>query len=419
MRDVGLPSIAVTGLGAVTPLGGTASELWDGLLAERSGARLLTEPWAESLPVRLAAPLAIDPADRLERVEARRLDRSSQFALIAGREAWDGAGRPDVEPERIAVVIGTGVGGITALLASYEAMQTKGPRGVGPLSVPMLMANGPAATLSLELSARAGAHTPVSACSSGAEAIALALDLLRLDRADVVVCGGTEAAIAALPMAGFAAMRALSTREDEPERASRPFDKARDGFLMGEGAGVLVLERTASARARGAKVYAELAGAGITSDAHHIAAPDPSGAGAARSVTLALRDAGASAKDVHHVNAHATSTPAGDVAEAAALRLAFGDDVDAVAVTATKSMTGHLLGAAGAVEAIATVLALHHRTVPVIRNLDDPDDDVALDLVRAVPRALPAESLALSTSFGFGGHDVALAFRSHSLESTA
>ena len=419
MRDVGLPSIAVTGLGAVTPLGGTAPELWEGLLAERSGARLLTEPWAESLPVRLAAPAAIDPADRLERVEARRLDRSSQLALVAAREAWADAGRPDAAPERVAVVIGTGVGGITALLASYEAMQAKGSRGVGPLSVPMLMANGPAATVSLELSARAGTHTPVSACSSGAEAIALALDLLRLDRADVVVCGGTEAAIAALPMAGFAAMRALSTREDEPDRASRPFDKGRDGFLMGEGAGVLVLERTSSARARGARVYAELAGAGITSDAHHIAAPDPTGAGAARSVTLALRAAGAAAADVHHVNAHATSTPAGDVAEAAALRLAFGADTDAVAVTATKSMTGHLLGAAGAVEAIATVLSLHHRTVPVIRNLDDPDDAVALDLVRAVPRPLPAESLAVSTSFGFGGHDVALAFRSHSLEPSA
>ena len=412
MRDVGLPSVAVTGLGAVTPLGGTAAELWEGLLAERSGARLLTEPWAESLPVRLAAPAAIDPAERLDRVQARRLDRSSQLALVAAREAWDDAGRPDVAPERIAVVIGTGVGGITALLASYEAMSAKGPRGVGPLSVPMLMANGPAATLSLELSARAGVHTPVSACSSGAEAIALALDLLRLDRADVVVCGGTEAAIAALPMAGFAAMRALSTREDEPDRASRPFDKARDGFLMGEGAGVLVLERIPDARARGARVYAELAGAGITSDAHHIAAPDPTGSGAARSVTLALRDASAAPSDVHHVNAHATSTPAGDVAECAALRLAFGADVDGVAVTATKSMTGHLLGAAGAVEAIATVLSLHHRTVPVIRNLDDPDDEVALDLVRAVPRPLPAESVAVSTSFGFGGHDVALAFRS-------
>lgn len=408
---VPLEHVAVTGLGATTPLGGDVAATWAGVLAARSGTRLLEGEEFDGLPVRLAAPAAVDPGAVLDRVEARRLDRGQQFALVAAREAWQHAGAPAVEPERLAVVVGSGIGGVTTLLAADAVLRASGPRLVSPNTVTMLMPNGPAATVGLELSARAGVLTPVSACASGAEAVATALDLIRLDRADVVVCGGTEAAVHPLPLAGFAAMRALSRREHDPEGASRPFDKARDGFVLGEGAGVLVLEREEHARARGARVHALLAGGAITSDAHHAAAPDPSGSGAARAVTRALAEAGLAPGDVAHVNAHATSTPAGDLAEVAALRRALGSAADAVAVSATKGATGHLLGAAGAVEAVLTVLALRERLAPPTRNLEDPDDQADLDLVRLTPRHLAAAAVALSTSFGFGGHDVALAFR--------
>ncbi len=407
--STGTPGCAVTGLGALTPLGGSVAETWAALLAGRSGVRQLEETWAQGLPVRVAAPLAEDPALRLDRVAARRLDRVEQTALLAAREAWADAGSPTVDPERLAVVIGTGVGGVQTLLSSYDTLLARGPRPISPFSVPMLMANGPAATIGLELGARAGVHAPVSACASGAEAISLGLDLLRLGRADVVVVGGAEAAIHALPLAGFAAMRALSTSTGDPAAASRPFDKGRDGFVLGEGAGVLVLETHAHAAARGARVHAVLAGAGQANDSFNVALPEPSGRGAAASISRALADAGLAPADVVHLNAHATSTPAGDVAEARAVRLALGAAADGVAVSATKSMTGHLLGAAGAVEAVATVLALRERLAPATRNLDDPDDEVDLDLVRMTPRALPVGS-ALSTSFGFGGHDVALVF---------
>jgi 3-oxoacyl-[acyl-carrier-protein] synthase II len=404
--------VVVTGLGATTPLGGNVSSTWEALLAGRSGTRAIGAPWAEQLPVRIAAPAAVDPVLALGRVAARRLDRSQQFALLAAREAWADAGAPDVEPERLAVVVASGIGGVTTLLDAHDTLATKGARAVSPHTVPMLMPNGSAAIVALELGARAGTHAPVSACASGAESIALALDLLRLGRADVVVCGGTEAAIHPLPLAGFAAMRALSLRNDEPGSASRPFDKGRDGFVLGEGAGVLVLERAASAIARGAHIYAELAGAGLTSDAHHVAAPDPAGAGAARAVAAALQDADADPADIVHINPHATSTPLGDLAEVRALHTALGDSAATVPVSATKSATGHLLGAAGGVEALFAVLALDHRLAPPTRNLDDQDDEATLDVVRIEARPLPRAGIALSTSFGFGGHNTALAFHS-------
>jgi 3-oxoacyl-[acyl-carrier-protein] synthase II len=405
--------IVVTGMGATTPLGGDLSTTWEGLLEGRSGAKRLDDDWAADLPVRIAAPAAVDPREVLDRIEARTLDRSQQFALAAAREAWQdaGLGDSDVDPERLAVSIASGIGGVLTLLGQYDVLRERGARRVSPHTVPMLMPNGPAATVGLDLVARAGVHTTVSACASGAEAIALGLDLLRAGRADVVVAGGTEAAIHALPIAGFASMRALSMREDAPEAASRPYDKARDGFVLGEGAATLVLETEEHARSRGARVYAELAGAGISADAHHVAAPEPTGAGAARALQLALRDAGATPTDVVHVNAHATSTPLGDIAESLALRTALGDAVDGVSVTATKSCTGHLLGAAGALEAAVTVLSLHQSVVPPTRNLDDPDDEIRLDVVRIGPRPL-TDGLALSNSFGFGGHNVTLAFRS-------
>jgi 3-oxoacyl-[acyl-carrier-protein] synthase II len=395
--------VAITGLGALTPLGADVAALQEGLLSSRSGVRLLDEPRFAALPARLAA--TVDLHGRLERVEARTLDRVQQLALVAAREAWQDAGMPHVDPVRLAVVIGSGIGGALTLLDQDEVLRSKGPRRVSPHVIPMLMPNGPAATVGLELGARAGVHTPVSACASGAEALAVALELLRSGRADVVVAGGAEACVHPLPLAGFAQMRALSTRHDEPEAASRPYDKGRDGFVLGEGAGVLVLETEEHARSRGARVHARLAGAGLASDAHHVTAPDPAGRGAARSIELALRDAGVLPTDVGHVNAHATSTPLGDVAEARALTLALG--AHRPAVTATKSCTGHLLGAAGAVEAIATALALRDGVVAPVRNLDDLDDEADVDAVRVVPREL-AHDVALSTSFGFGGHDVSL-----------
>ena len=398
-----MTSVAVTGLGAVTPLGPDVAALQEGLLSGRSGVRLLEgEPW-DQLPARLAA--TVDLTGRLDRVEARTLYRVQQLALVAAREAWADAGSPEVEPERLAVIVGSGIGGALTILGQADVLRESGPRRVSPHLVPMLMPNGPAATVGLELGARGGVHTPVSACASGAEAIAQALDLLRSGRVDVVVAGGSEACVHPLPLAGFAQMRALSTRHDEPEAASRPYDKARDGFVLGEGAGIVVLETEEHARARGARIHGWVAGAATTSDAHHVTAPDPSGQGAARSIVLALRDAGLTATDIGHVNAHATSTPLGDVAEVRALHTALGDHRPAV--TATKSCTGHLLGAAGAVEAVATVLALRDGLVPAIRNLDNLDDEADLDVVRLEPRRLQHDA-ALSTSFGFGGHDVSL-----------
>ena len=403
--------VVVTGLGATTPLGGDVASTWAALLAGKSGVRLLTEDWRELLPVHFAARVATEPADQMERVEMRRLDRSEQFALIASREAWKDAGAPELDKERLGVVIASGIGGVITLLDQFDILKEKGARGVSPHTVPMLMPNGPAANVGLELQAKAGVHTPVSACASGAEAIGYALEMIRNNRADVVVSGGVEAAIHQLPMAAFAAMKALSTRNDAPARASRPYDADRDGFVLGEGGGVLVLEEYEHAKARGAKIYCELVGQGLSSDGYHIAAPDPDGAGVQRAIKFALLDAKLSTKDIVHLNAHATSTPAGDVAEANALRLALGKDSDHVAVSATKSMTGHLLGGAGAIESVFIVKALQERLAPPTINIENLDPAVTIDVVRDTPRQLPAGQIAaLNDSFGFGGHNVVLAF---------
>lgn len=405
--------VVVTGLGATTPLGGDVTTTWSALLAGTSGVRLLTEEWAQTIPVRFAARVAVEPSEQMERVELRRLDRSEQFAVIASREAWKDAGSPEMDKERLGVVIASGIGGVTTMLDQYDILREKGARFVSPHTVPMLMPNGPAANVGLELQAKAGVHTPVSACASGAEAIGYALDMIRNNRADVVVSGGVEAAIHAMPMSGFAAMKALSTRNDDPARASRPYDLNRDGFVLGEGGGVLILEEYEHARARGARIYCEIVGQGLTSDGYHIAAPDPDGAGVQRAIRFALRDAGLSTKDIVHLNAHATSTPAGDVAEANALRAALGDDADHVAVSATKSMTGHLLGGAGAIESLFIVKSLQDRLAPPSINIDDLDPAVTIDVVRDKPRALPAGDIAaLNDSFGFGGHNVVLVFKS-------
>ena len=407
--------IVVTGVGATTPLGGTAVQTWDALLAGESGARPLEQDWVQEydLPVTFAASIKQDPAEVLKKVETRRMDPTGQYAMVAAREAWADAGAPELDPERLAVAIGTGIGGVHTLLAQYDVLKEKGPRRVYPLTVPMLMPNTASGNVSLDLGARAGAHTTVSACASGAESMGYAADMIRAGRADVVVTGGTEAAILALPIAGFAAMQALSKRNDDPVAASRPYDKDRDGFVLGEGAAVIVLESYEHAKARGARIYAELASIGMSSDAHHITAPEPEGAGASRAMLEAVSRAGLKPQDINHINAHATSTPVGDIAEYNAIRRAFGDATDDMAVTATKSMTGHLLGAAGALENLITILTVHHRIIPATINLDHQDPQIALDVVTGENRKLPdGDIAALNNSFGFGGHNIALVIKS-------
>ena len=405
--------VVVTGLGMTTPVGGDVESTWQALLAGTSGIRLIDEPWVADQPAKIAGIMKVDPTEVLDRVEARRLDRSQQAALVAAREAWAQAGSPEVDPERLGAVISTGMGGLTSLMNSYDILLERGPSRISPHMVTQIMPNGPAAVVGLEVGARAGVHGQVSACASGAEAVSYAARMIQTGRADVVVCGGTEAVIHPITMAGFAAMRALSTRNDDPAAASRPYDVDRDGFVMGEGAGAMVLESAEFAAARGATVLGVYGGAGLTSDGHHIAQPDPEGLGAARAMAFALQDAGLTPADVVHVNAHATSTPQGDIAESVAIRGALGDHTDHVVVTGTKSMTGHLLGGAGAIESVFTVLALRDRLVPPTANLQSLDPQVHLDVAAGAPRALPAGDIAaLNNSFGFGGHDVALVFRS-------
>jgi len=406
-------NVVVTGLGAITPVGVDVASTWDSLLAGRSGVTSLTDDWAQELPTRIAAWAAADPATLIDRVQARRLDRCEQFALVAAREAWADAGSPEVEPERLGVVVSSGIGGVASTLAAYDTLKEKGWSRLSPFTVPMLMPNGSAGWLSIELGARAGVHTTVSACASGAEAIGYAIEMIRSGRADVVVAGGTEAAIIPLNIAAFAAMRALSTRNDEPQRASRPFDKGRDGFVLGEGAGMVVLESAEHAARRGARLHAVAAGVGYSADAHHIAQPDPDAAGVVLAIRRVLADAGVSPDQVAHVNAHATSTPAGDVVECQAIATALGPAAGGVVISATKSMTGHLLGGAGAVESVAAILALREGVAPPTINLEDPDDDagthIATEPTKLEPRT-SAPMAVLNNSFGFGGHNVALAF---------
>lgn len=403
--------VVVTGLGATTPLGGDVPSTWQAALAGRSGVRPLEQDWVaeHDLPVTFAGQLAVPAEEVLPRQQMRRMDPSAQYALIAAREAWADAGAPEMDGERLGAVIASGIGGVWTLLSAWDTMKEKGPRRVLPLTVPMLMPNSPAAYVSLELGAKAGAHTPVSACASGAEAIGYGLNMIRSGRADVVVVGGTEAAIHPLPIGAFAKMQALSTRNDDPAAASRPYDTGRDGFVLGEGAGVLVLERAEHARARGATVYGRIAGVGMSADAYDIAPPDPSGTGQARATELALADAQIGTTDVAHINAHATSTPVGDGVEAAAMRRVLGAHAEQVAVSGTKSMTGHLLGGAGSLEAIFTLLAVQNRQAPPTINVTDLEPDLGIDVVRDQPRDLPAGDLAaLNNAFGFGGHNVTL-----------
>jgi 3-oxoacyl-[acyl-carrier-protein] synthase II len=406
--------IVVTGIGATSPIGGTATESWQALLAGRSGARTLDYEWVAKydLPVTFAAEASVRPDTVLERQEWKRLDPSAQLALVSAREAWADAGAPEVEPERLGVDYATGIGGLWTLLNGWDTLREKGPRRVLPMTVPMLMPNAAAAAVSMEINARAFARTDVSACASSTESIANAYDHIQQGLADVVVAGGTESVIHAFTISAFAGMQALSKRNDDPATASRPYDSTRDGFVMGEGAATIVMETEEHALARGARIYAEIAGGGVTSDSYHITAPDPEGWGAARAMHAALAQAGATPADVAHINAHATSTPVGDIAEYKALLAVFGDRVHGIPVSATKAATGHLLGGTGALEAIFTILALYERTAPPTINLVSQDPDIPLDVVTS-PRTLAGgDLLAISNSFGFGGHNSVLAIRS-------
>jgi 3-oxoacyl-[acyl-carrier-protein] synthase II len=406
-------TVVVTGLGAITPVGADVASTWDSLLAGRSGVTKIADDWARDLPARIAARAAADPAKLIDRVQARRMDRCEQLALVAAREAWTDAGAPEVPPERLGVVVSSGIGGVGSTLSAYDTLREQGWQRLSPFTVPMLMPNGAAGWIGIELGARAGVHTTVSACASGAEAIGYGLEMIRSGRADVVLAGGTEAAIIPLNIAAFAAMRALSTRNDEPERASRPFDRGRDGFVLGEGAGMVVLESAEHAAQRQADVRAVAAGVGYSADAHHIAQPEPDGTGVTLAIRRVLADAGLSPEQVSHVNAHATSTPAGDLVECHAIAAALGPAAAGVVVSATKSMTGHLLGGAGAVESVAAIMALRERVAPPTINLEDPDDDAGIHIATEPTKLQPAGSgpmAVLNNSFGFGGHNVALAF---------
>ncbi|HML51735.1 MAG TPA: beta-ketoacyl-[acyl-carrier-protein] synthase family protein [Propionicimonas sp.] len=412
-----MTEIVITGMGATTPLGGDLASTWAGMLAGRSGVSRLTDEWVDELPVKIAARAAVDPAEIIDRVKARRLDRSTQLALVAAREAWTDAGfewdaedSGQIDSNTLLVSLASGIGGLHSLLNNWDNHRDKGYRRVSPFTIPMLMANAPASNVGIQIHAKAGIHAPVSACASSNEAISLAIDQIRLGRAEVAVVGGTESTIHPLPLAAFGQMQALSRRNDEPERASRPWDKGRDGFVMGEGAAVMVIETLEHAQARGAKIYGTLAGSGISADSFDMVLPDPSGAGQGAAMTKALRNASLTPADINHVNAHGTSTPQGDITEANSVRAAFGADTDHVVVTSTKSMTGHLLGGAGALETIATVMALHDRLVPPTINLEDPEDGLPIDVAANTARPLPDGDLAaLNNSFGFGGANVAVA----------
>ncbi|WP_045823150.1 KasA/KasB family beta-ketoacyl-ACP synthase [Williamsia herbipolensis] len=403
------PSVVVTSMVATTSVGEDLDSTWKGLLAGETGIKALTDDFLTKyeLPVRIGGKLVKDPTEEVSRVEARRMSYVERMAHVMSKRLWKQAGEPDVDKDRLAVVLGTGLGGGDALIAAHDAMTLTGNyRKVSPLAVPMTMPNGPAAVIGLNVGARAGVITPVSACSSGSEAIAHAWRHIVLGDADMVVTGGVEGFIDAVPIASFAMMRAMSTRNDDPAAASRPFDKDRDGFVFGEAAALMILEREDHARARGAHIHARLLGQGITSDGYHLVAPHPEGLGAARAMARALETAGLQRTDITHVNAHATSTSIGDTAEALAINSAIGEHA---AVYAPKSALGHSIGAVGALESVLTVKAIEDGVIPPTLNLDNMDAECNLDVVAGEPRYGHID-YAINNSFGFGGHNVALAF---------
>jgi beta-ketoacyl ACP synthase len=404
----GFPNVVVTAVTATTSMAPDIESTWKGLLAGESGIRVLEDEFVDKwdLQVKIGGHLK-EPLDPLMgRLDMRRMSYVQRMSKYLGNQLWEAAGRPEVDPDRFSVVIGTGLGGGEKIVEMYDAMNEGGPRKVSPLAVQMVMPNGAAAVVGLELGARAGVITPVSACSSGSEGIAHAWRQIVMGDADIAVCGGVEGTIEALPIAAFSMMRAMSTRNDDPEAASRPFDKDRDGFVFGEAGALMVIETEEHAKARGAKPLARLLGAGISSDAYHMVAPAPDGLRAGHAMKRAMETAGLSPKDISHVNAHATATPIGDTAEANALRVA---GVEHAAVYAPKGALGHSIGAVGALESILTVLALRDGVIPPTLNYETPDPEIDLDVVAGEPR-YGEYQYAINNSFGFGGHNVALAF---------
>lgn len=404
----GFPSVVVTAVEATTSLAADIESTWKGLLAGESGIRVLEDDFVTrwDLPVRIGGHLVDNVDDHMTRIDMRRMSYVQRMSKLISGRLWETAGRPEVDPDRFAVIIGTGLGGGEKIVETYDAMNEGGPRKVSPLAVQMIMPNGAAAVAGLELGARAGVMTPVSACSSGSEAIAHGWRQIVMGDADFAVVGGVEGGIEALPIAAFSMMRAMSTRNDDPAGASRPFDKNRDGFVFGEAGAMMIIETEEHALARGARPLARLMGAGITSDAFHMVAPAPDGHRAGHAMKRAMETAGLSAKDINHVNAHATATPIGDTAEANALRVA---GVEHAAVYAPKSALGHSIGAVGALESIITVLTLRDGVIPPTLNYETPDPEIDLDVVAGEPRYGDYQ-YAINNSFGFGGHNVALAF---------
>jgi 3-oxoacyl-[acyl-carrier-protein] synthase II len=407
--------VVVTGLGAITPIGNTLTEYWEGLISGRSGIAPITLFDASRHDCRFAGEVkGFDPLTYMDRKEAKRMDRFAQFAVAASKQAIADAQFVinDLNAEQVGVIIGTGIGGLKVLEDQQEIYLTKGPDRCSPFMIPMMIANMAAGLTAIHTGAKGPNTCSVTACAAGSNAIGDAFRFIQRGYAQAMICGGTESAVTPLGLAGFAACKALSLRNDDPVRASRPFDKDRDGFVMGEGVGILVLEELECALSRGARIYAEIVGYGMTCDAYHITSPVPGGEGAARAISLSLKDAGLTPDQVSYINAHGTSTPANDSTETAAIKKALGDPAFQVAISSTKSMTGHLLGGSGGIEAVATVMAIANDQVPPTINLENPDPDCDLDYVPNQSRTMPVE-VALSNSFGFGGHNVTLVFRKY------
>ena len=408
--------VVITGIGVVSPVGIGREACWKSLLEGRGGIGPITQFDASDLTTQIAAEVNdFDPEQYMSKKEARRMDRVLQFAVGAGKLALDDADLKveEHDPERIGVVVGSGIGGMHTWEAQHRTLLEKGPRRVSPFFIPMMIPNMPSGQVSIQFGLKGPNFSVVSACATGGNCIASAFDLIRTGKADAMLAGGTEAAVSKLAMAGFCSMRAMSTRNDDPEKASRPFDKERDGFVLGEASAVLVLEELEFALARKANIIAEVVGYGATADAHHMSAPDPEGRGAARAMRMALNQAGRSAEEVHYVNAHGTSTPVGDPCEVKALRSVFGSHLEKVAVSSTKSMTGHTLGAAGALETVVCALAVQNDVIPPTINYEFPDEECDLDVVPNVARETRVD-LALNNTFGFGGHNTVLALAKYS-----
>jgi 3-oxoacyl-[acyl-carrier-protein] synthase II len=415
MTNSPLKRVVVTGLSAITPIGNTLAEYWQGLISGRNGIGLITRFDASKHACRIAGEVkGFDPHKYMDRKEAKRLDRFAQFAVCASKDALADAKLviDDLNAEQIGVLIGTGVGGIKVLEDQQEIYLTKGPGKCSPFMIPMMIANMAAGMTAIHTGAKGPNNCTVTACAAGSNAVGDAFRLVQRGYAQAMICGGTEAAVTPLGLAGFASARALSFRNDDPDHACRPFDKDRDGFVMGEGAGILILEELEHALARGAKIYGEMVGYAMTCDAYHMTAPVPEGEGATRSMCLAMKDGGITPDMVSYVNAHGTSTPANDVTETKAIKKALGEHAYNVAVSSTKSMTGHLLGGSGGIEAVASILAIAHDHIPPTINLENPDPECDLDYVPHTSRKAKVE-VALSNSFGFGGHNVTLAFRKY------